>query len=142
MAQARAMTRSDLDQKGFVQQPDGSYARSKTRRLWCPETNQYYEDQTHRPLQDPKPEPALCHDPLGPAPGKEKGKGRISVVIKSFRSKLLDPDNLCGGAKFLIDALRYEQYIPDDSPDHISLTVEQVKVGKGQERTEIEIEMI
>lgn len=42
--------------------------------------------------------------------------------------------------KFLIDALRYEKLIPDDSPDHIILEVRQKKVAhKSEEGTLVEI---
>ena len=71
---------------------------------------------------------------------KERGTSRPSlrVTITSYRCRLLDADNLC--PKFLIDALRYEQLIPDDSPDHIILEVRQQKVdGKAKEGTLVEI---
>lgn len=63
---------------------------------------------------------------------------RLRVTITSYRCRLLDPDNLC--PKFLIDALRYKQLIPDDSPGHIILEVRQEKVAsQDREGTLIEI---
>jgi hypothetical protein len=62
------------------------------------------------------------------------------VTITSYRRRLIDIDNLCGGSKFLIDALRYAKLIPDDSPEHITLEVRQEKVAqKSQEGTLVEI---
>lgn len=63
---------------------------------------------------------------------------RLRVAITSRRCRLTDLDNLV--PKFLIDALRYEKLIPDDSPDHIILEVRQKKVAhKSEEGTLVEI---
>ena len=93
--------------------------------------------ETNRPSPSPKPEPTLCHDALGTAPGENKDARSVTVVITSYRHKTLDPDNLVGGCKYYIDGLRYAGLIPGDSPDQISLIVKQVK--DKEERTEIEI---
>ena len=72
--------------------------------------------------------------------GKEEGasRTRLRVVITSYRSRLTDADNLC--PKWIIDALRYKQLIPDDSPEHIVLEVRQQKVdSKLKEGTLVEI---
>ena len=47
------------------------------------------------------------------------------VTIVRVGRKLLDRDNLYGGAKLLIDALKLCWLIRDDDPAHIDLTVEQ-----------------
>jgi Holliday junction resolvase RusA-like endonuclease len=60
------------------------------------------------------------------------------VRITSYRKKLLDADNLTGGAKIHVDALKSLGMIYDDSPAWIELHVEQVKDGKNP-RTEIEV---
>ena len=95
------------------------------------------DTKTDSELQGAKPQQALCHEPLAEGEGKEESSQRTIVCIKSFRSRLLDPDNLC--AKSLLDGLRYASLIPDDRPQDITLTVSQEKCAKEDERTTIEI---
>lgn len=128
------LTQSQLEQAGFIRQLDGTYAKSKFI------SGHDYDIKTHCPVQDTLVKSALCNDTLGKAQRKEVGQSRTRVRIVSRRRRLLDPDNLAGGSKYLIDGLRYAGLLKDDSPDYISLIVEQVKCGKGEERTEIEIE--
>src|SRR5215469_16172004 len=72
--------------------------------------------------------------------GKTKGRQRIGVRVCSYRVRPVDPDNLAGGCKPLLDALRNGGITPDDNPETITLTVEQQKVPSyARERTEIEI---
>ena len=52
-------------------------------------------------------------------------KKKYKLIILSYRKRKLDPDNLVGGCKGLIDALIQEGFIFDDSPDYIDLKVEQ-----------------
>lgn len=85
------------------------------------------ESNTRKPI-------ALAHE------SKERSASgsRLRVAITSRRCRLIDADNLC--PKFLIDAMRYEHLIPDDSPDHIILEVHQEKVAhKSEEGTLVEI---
>lgn len=93
-------------------------------------------------LPHPVPEPNTFHEAKGSDAGEVKStSGRVLLSITSHRVKLCDADNLAGGCKFLIDALRYNHLIPGDSPDHIDLLVKQVKVEHYiQEYTEISIE--
>lgn len=78
---------------------------------------------------------------MGPAQGEKECPCRITVRITSFRRRLLDPDNLVGGAKYLVDGLRYAGLIPGDRPDQIELQVRQVKVSnETEEKTEIELQ--
>lgn len=44
-----------------------------------------------------------------------------------YRKRALDKDNLYGACKPLIDAIRGHKIIPDDTPAHINLYVEQEK---------------
>lgn len=65
---------------------------------------------------------------------------RSYVRIKSFRTRLLDKDNLYGGVKPVCDGLRYSGIIEDDNSNTIDLVVSQHKVKtRKEERTEIEI---
>ena len=60
------------------------------------------------------------------------------VEIHSFRKRRLDPDNLIGGMKLLIDSLCDVGLIWDDSPKYLDLTVIQETERKNP-RTEIKI---
>lgn len=90
----------------------------------------------------------LCHPLLEHHVGPEQvvaetheagGGGRITVRITRYGTRLLDADNLCGGVKYLLDALRYAKEIPEDNPQAIRLVVCQVKAPKGERGTKIEI---
>lgn len=86
----------------------------------------------------PEPQQVVRHESVGPAPRKESHASRCVVRVVSFRRRLLDPDNLC--PKYFIDALRYNQIIPNDRLEDIELQTAQVKVSRRQdERTEITI---
>ncbi len=50
--------------------------------------------------------------------------------IYGGRGKAMDPDNLVGGVKPVLDGLVRAGIIPDDNPDQIRLYVSQVK-GEG-----------
>lgn len=52
-------------------------------------------------------------------------KGKKAVVIHLFLPRRFDPDNAAGGCKPLIDAMKSEGLLPNDSPRWISLTIEQ-----------------
>ena len=73
--------------------------------------------------------------------GTKEGAVRPVVRITSYRCRLLDPDNLAGGCKPLIDSLRYAGFIHGDSPQEIVFIPEQVKVAnRKEERTTVDIE--
>lgn len=77
---------------------------------------------------------------MATAQAPQKGAARVLVRIVSCRVKLLDVDNLYGGAKPYVDALRYCGAIRDDSPGAIELRVEQEKVPSYHlEQTVIEL---
>ena len=59
--------------------------------------------------------------------------GRITVQITRCSTSLLDADNLGGSVKFVLDALRRANLIPDDDPASIDLQVSQVKVARRKE---------
>jgi hypothetical protein len=44
---------------------------------------------------------------------------KVRVTITRYGSKILDHDNLVGGAKLLVDALVREGFAKDDRPEHM-----------------------
>ncbi len=71
---------------------------------------------------------------------ESKGDYRHRVRIVSRRVRLCDPDNLVGGVKHLVDALRIGGIIPEDDPKAITLEVSQEKVSSYKnEETWVEV---
>lgn len=89
------------------------------------------------PIRDTQFERPHGEEPLDTHPAQERSKGRVVVIITRFGSRLLDRDNLYGGVKPLVDALRYDNLIPDDNDDSIELIVRQKKVRKDQIGTQV-----
>jgi len=111
---------------GYVEVRKGVYERIGTK--------------TKRKTPPPLTQPPLLHEPLSEVEGKEGDPSRLLVCIESCRTRLLDTDNLYGGAKFYCDFLRYAGVIPEDTEDQIELKVTQRKVRKGEEeKTIIEV---
>ena len=52
---------------------------------------------------------------------------KCSILVISYRKRLLDYDNLVGGCKQLVDAMIEECLIHDDSPDFLDIKYEQYK---------------
>lgn len=105
---------------------------------WTSEELKSYE--ARRSLSRAKPEQAVRHDALAKTRREEKDSRRITVRITSYRRRLLDPDNLIGGAKYFVDGLRYAALLHGDRQDEIKLEVVQERVfTKSEERTEIEL---
>lgn len=64
-----------------------------------------------------------------------------AVKITREGHRKLDHDNFVGGLKSLIDSLREQRLIVDDSPEHMILTTEQIQIPKKQyPRTLVQIE--
>ena len=108
--------------------------------VWNKDTKSWDKKVANR-LPHPIPEPdsgsRVAKKDKDEIPGRAS---RVTLTITSFRCRLLDVDNLAGGCKFLIDALRYNRVIDGDSPDHIELIIRQVKVDhRCDELTEVEI---
>ncbi len=62
------------------------------------------------------------------------------IVIHRFGSRPLDWDNMGGGCKFTLDALRHNNLITDDKPKVVKrLHLEQHKVHRKDARTLVEI---
>lgn len=75
---------------------------------------------------------------VGPRQAQKVYPERFHVVVTSFRTRLLDEDNLC--EKYHIDCLRYAGILPSDAPAVAHIEVCQRKVARrSDERTEIEI---
>ncbi|QDP67928.1 MAG: hypothetical protein Tp1122DCM00d2C27307611_18 [Prokaryotic dsDNA virus sp.] len=55
---------------------------------------------------------------------------KFKLTIISYRTRLLDLDNLYGGCKQLLDACSDEKLIWDDAPKYLDLKVEQHKSKK------------
>lgn len=73
----------------------------------------------------------------GPDQGGKAYTG-VRVTVRSFRTRKCDPDNIV--VKGVLDGLVAAGVIPDDDAEVVKgLTVEQVKVPKGEERTVIEV---
>ena len=60
------------------------------------------------------------------------------VEIMSFRKRLLDPDNLVGSMKILLDAMQEVGLLFDDSAKYLTLAVSQT-ITKDEPWTEIKI---
>ena len=66
---------------------------------------------------------------------------RAKVTIERHGGRTLDRDNLAGGMKALIDGLKDNGLIRDDSPAHIDLHLFQMPGGRGvQRKTVVRIE--
>ena len=72
---------------------------------------------------------------------KEKSYQRARVSFTAFTVRPRDPDNLGGGSKALLDAIKHLRLIPDDDPYSIEFEVKQRHVDHfNQEKTLVEIE--
>lgn len=88
--------------------------------------------------QGSKPEPIVLNESLGEAPREKSYPTRFAIRLVSFRTRLCDPDNLVG--KYFVDALRYEELVPDDTAEIVDYHISQQKVKtKQDERTVITI---
>ena len=67
----------------------------------------------------------------------EEGEKRDVTILRWGRN-LLDPDNLVGSVKMLIDSLRHARLLWDDTPACMELDVRQ-KIDRKRPRTEIYI---
>lgn len=84
-----------------------------------------------------KPKRRVRNGALAAGKAKEGDSAFYLVRVTSFRSRLIDTDNsVC---KWHVDALRYAGILPEDNAETALIQTAQVKVRKGEERTEIEI---
>jgi hypothetical protein len=69
--------------------------------------------------------------------GETKSRPRVVVRIERRSTRLLDPDNLYGSVKPLVDCIRAAKLIADDDSLSISLVVTQSKVKTRKEHETI-----
>lgn len=118
------MTEDELKQLGFVQGPDG----------WAKPKRQHENNQPVAGLHNPELEhrkiPTLAS---GSPPQKRGAKGVVKcvVTIVSYRSKILDTDNLIGGCKALTDAVSEFTGLDDGDP-RIRFEYDQIQTSKGR----------
>jgi len=142
-----AFTLDQLKILGFSPQPDGSFS-APTARLYAKPKPMDPQTKAHpHGLPHPKPQQiaaqALDGRPQSQA-GSQGGAGagvgpRFRLIIARHSSRPLDADNLAGGCKPLIDAIRRAGLIPDDDPKSVHLEFAQHGCKRGEERTEIEV---
>lgn len=65
--------------------------------------------------------------------------GRVSITVRRYSAGRLDRGNFIGGCKALLDALRHEGVIHDDSEQWLEDKYEQHEARRGEARTEVEI---
>ena len=96
------------------------------------------KDNAESEEENPFVKYASTLQPMGTVEGKvgyEQGSPpRHRVRIISRRVRLCDADNLVGGCKHAIDALRLANIIPEDDPTSISLEVSQEKVSSYKDK--------
>jgi hypothetical protein len=102
------------------------------------------EDNTKGKKENPFTESTFAVESVGSLErkkGDDEGSREIHRVrIISMRVRICDPDNLVGGQKHLIDALRLARVIPEDDPQSITLQVCQRKVKSyKEEETWVEV---
>lgn len=115
--------------------------REKLRRLFPYGSKDFLEANADPGLQDPNVEQAPRPSLVQVFPGSEESFKRTYVCITAFTVRPRDQDNLAGGCKALIDALRKINLILDDDPYSMELTVKQRHVDHfNQEKTLLEID--
>jgi len=124
---------------GYVEVRKGVYERIDTiQRKFI--SKKKPSSKIKRGIQASQLKPPVWDEPLSEDAGEKKYTGRMFVSVESVRSKLLDTDNLYGGAKFFIDFLRYCGAIREDTEEQIELRVTQRKTQKNEkEKTIIEV---
>ena len=98
-----------------------------------------YADTNHHDQRAVAEHQPVSRVPLADGKPVQEADGtcyRVRIVSYAIRSR--DADNVF--VKHAVDSLRYAGIIPDDSPEHITLEVSQVRVKtKAEQKTVIEI---
>lgn len=116
---------------------------SQLKRLFPHGSKAFLEVNADPGLQNPESE-RLSGSSLDKVPqGEAKSFARAHVCITAFTVRPRDADNLAGGCKALIDAIKRLKLIGDDDPYSIELTVKQRHVDHfDQEKTLVVIEYL
>lgn len=69
-------------------------------------------------------------------------KLKMRVVITIYNSKVYDKDNAWGGCKPIVDAIKEQRFIYDDSPRFLESEVWQTQCRRQERRTVIEIGVV
>lgn len=162
------LSSKDLKALGYSQQPDGSFshdANTKPTQNMVKTTTPHPSRLPHA-IAQPDDKKALDSHPEAKAGRGRRAVARANdstpsmsaeikskpvagqyaaidpayrVIITRFAPRLLDADNLAGGCKGLIDAVRRAHLIPDDDPRSIAIEFRQQQCSRIDQRTEIEI---
>lgn len=141
-------TPDQLQQLGYVLQPDGSYSApgaARSTHYAKPKLDPKTQAHPHglqNPVTQPTAPQALDRGPQGEGGRKACAVGgapRYRLIVTRYSSRPLDADNLAGGCKPLIDAIRRAGLIPDDDPKTVILEFAQHGCLKADERTEVEV---
>jgi len=110
------------------------------RKLFPRASKSFLESNPYTGLQNPESE-RVRGTPLDKAlQGKAKGYERAHVCFTAFTVRPRDADNLGGGSKALLDAIKHLHLIPDDDPYSIEFEVRQRHVDHfNEEKTLVEI---
>lgn len=113
----------------------------KLKRLFPNASKAFLEANLNSGLQDSQQQ-RVCGTALDQEiQGKPESYERAHVCFTAFTARPTDPDNIGGGCKALLDAIKKLGLIPDDSPDYIELEIKQRRVDHvSQEKTLIEIQ--
>lgn len=102
--------------------------------LNLPESRAAVVDRGETPA--PELERHLRNGPLAAGKAQDGHPSRVSVLVTSFRRRLLDEDNLA--EKYHVDCCRYAGLLAGDEASRAQITTRQEKVrSKEDERTEI-----
>ena len=118
-------THEQLRQLGYTEKPNGSFARTESVAPGIP-----------HPKPQPSPRQTLDYS----VQGETTDQPAFGLRITRISCHPLDADNLAGGCKFLIDAIRRRGLIPDDDPASVEISFRQIKAKtKAEEGTSIRI---
>ena len=88
-------------------------------------------------VSDPEPERIPVGQLEGGVRGETESRPRVVVRIERRSIRMLDPDNLYGSCKAVLDCMRAAKLIDDDDSKSIALSVIQSKVKTRKEHETI-----
>lgn len=122
--------------KGFIQQPDGSWSKPERKHASKNnDNNQRMDSEVAKPV-----EVFTLDDEAKVQDGSlAEASKRPTVIITMHRVRCLDRDNKWSAVKELLDGVTRSKLVIGDSEDDIDLEVRQVKCKKAEIKTTIEI---